>query len=114
MLWWLPEANLSEPGLPASGMAQVDPLDVLLADLSTGEIIESLSADPDIGLMLMAADAEDIAEIDEYLAETTGIYDLVDHLSEQERESFISNLKANMNEEDNTSGITNGSARKGC
>jgi hypothetical protein len=114
MLWWLPDGKLSEPGGPGSGMAQVDPVDVLLADLSTGEIIESLSGDPDIGLMLTEAGAEHIAEIDEYLSETTGIYDLVDQLSMEEQEIFMSRLKTNMSEEDNTSGIANGSARKGC
>jgi len=119
LFWWLPDGNLSDPNLPdpdhpESGMAQVDPMDVLLADLSTGEIIESISADPDIGLMLIEAGAEDIAEIDEYLSETTGIYDLVDQLSTEEQESFMLNIKANMNEENNTSGITDGSARKGC
>ncbi len=52
MLWLLPDGKLSEPGGPGSGMAHLDPVDVLLADLSTGELIESLSADPDIGLLL--------------------------------------------------------------
>ena len=135
IFWWLPDAKLQgpgqmEPAQPGAGMAQIDPedvlqfgqvdvmqidpVDVLLADLSTGEIIESISADPDIGLLLIETGAEDIDEIDEYLAETTGIYDLVDQLSAGEQERFISSLKANMEEKENTSGITTGSARKGC
>jgi hypothetical protein len=134
-LWWLPEARLQGPGQleplrPATGMTradqvdvpwpdqaeapQVDPVDFLLADLSTGEIIESMSTDPGIGLMFMEIDTEAMAEIDDYLAETTGIDELVDQLSTEERQIFISNLKANMKEDDNTSAITNGSARKGC
>ena len=135
ILWWLPEAGLHGPGQmepvkPGSGMVevdpqdvpqfdpvdalQVDPVDILLADLSTGEIIESISGDPGLGLLLLEADAHDIDAIDEYLAETTAINDLVDQLSIGEQESFISTIKANMEEEDNTSGITTGSARKGC
>ncbi len=104
ILFW----SLPEPRLP-----EADPVDLFLADLSTGEIIESLSGSPGIGLMLIEADTNDITRIDDYLAETTDIYDLVDQLTEQEREIFISNLRDNMKEEDNTSGITDGSARKG-
>jgi hypothetical protein len=135
ILWWLPDAGLrgpgqTESGQPGAGMAQtepydvlqadliddleIDPVDVLLADLSTGEIIESISSDPDIGLLLIEAEAEDIEEIDEYLAETTGLYDLVDQLSAEEQESFISSIKADMEDKDNTSGIITGSTRKGC
>jgi hypothetical protein len=110
-------AQIDPADIPDSGADEglpVDPVDIMLADLSTGEIIESISADPDIGLLLMGVGAEDIDEIDEYLTETTGIYDLVDGLSTGEQERFISGIKANMEERDNTSGITTGSTRKGC
>ena len=50
--------------MPVAGTAQIDPVDVYLADLSTGEIIESLSGGPDIGLMLIEADAEEIIDDD--------------------------------------------------
>jgi predicted anti-sigma-YlaC factor YlaD len=104
LLRWLPEQTLPE----------VDPMEVFMADLSTGEIIESLSGSPAIGLMLLEADAEELSEIDEYIAETTDIYDLLEQLSEEERAIFISNLRENMKEEDNTSAVTDGSLRKGC
>jgi len=114
LLWWLPQPKVPGPEPTGSGTVQIDPVDVLLADFSTGEIIESLSGSPDISLMLIETDLEDLTRLDQYLDETGDIYDLVEELSEQERESFMANLRDNMKQEDNTSAITDGSARKGC
>jgi hypothetical protein len=129
LLWWLPGSTVRdiEPtgqgaprgelaGTESAGgeIAQVDPVDVMLADLSTGEILESLAASPSIGLMLIEQDPDDIEEIDAYLSETGSIYDLVDEMDDEQMQIFMSSLKATMNGEDNTSAVTDGTARKGC
>ncbi len=133
LLWWLPEPTVpdfGEPGgtapggtapggtapgraAPGTQTAEVDAVDILLADLSTGEIIESMSETPALGLALIEDEAASVIELDAYLSETGSIYDLVDELDAHERESFISNLKATM-EEDNTSAVPNRREGKGC
>lgn len=92
LLWWLPQAQV--PGMRG--------VEMIMADMTTGEIVEAVSDGPYVGLVLLGAAEEDIRLVETYLAETEAIYDLVDQLSEAEKENFINRLRESMQELEGT------------
>ena len=104
LMWWL-------AGTPISS---VDGIDIIMAEMTTGEIVKTVSDDPDVGSLIIEASRTDLDEIDDYLQGTESIYDLLDSMSEDEQNRFMVYLKESMAPEGETSGLVTGSARKGC
>jgi anti-sigma factor RsiW len=104
LMWWLSGARISP----------VDSVDIIMADMTTGEIVETVSTDP-YAASLLVGDSEDrLTEIETYLLETESIYDLLDSMSETEKENFMAYLKRSMPEDGKTSGHLTGFTRKEC
>lgn len=104
LLWWL-------AGTPTS---PVDSLDIIMADMTTGQIVETVSADPEAGSLLVE-DAEDrIRDIETYLIETESIHSILESMSETEKERFTAYLEGTMSGEGETSGLVTGSLWKEC
>jgi hypothetical protein len=95
-------------------VAPVDSVDIIMAEMTTGEIVETLAADPYVGSLLIGDSEADLDEIDSYLKETESVYGLLDAMSEAERARFMAYLKGSMVDDDEISGPATGSSRKGC
>jgi hypothetical protein len=104
LMWWLAGTSLSP----------VDSVDIIMADMTTGQIVETVSMDPEAGELLAEDPGGRIGEIEAYLRETESIHDLLDSMSEAERERFTAHLERSMTGELDTSGHTTGSMRKEC
>jgi len=91
-----------------------DSIDLMLADMSTGEIVESLSATPAYDDVVVEAAGEEIRSLDEYFIENEDIYELIDALSEEEREELFSEIRGLMNESEGTSKVMTDLAGKEC
>ena len=92
----------------------VDSVDMILADMTTGEIVETLSTDPYAESLLVEDSEESLSEIETYLLESESIHDLLDGMSDTEREHLMDYLKGSMTDDGETSGVTTGSAGKEC
>jgi hypothetical protein len=111
LLWWMPRTRSPE----------IYGVDVILADMTTGEIIETASGSPYAAAVLLDT-GEGMAQIEAYLAETGDIHDLVESLSPAEMERFMKSLIESIDEDENHSrldhrleeGQDNGISRKGC
>jgi len=88
LLWWLPQARV--PHMQST--------EIIMAEMTTGEILDVISESPYASLVLLGAAEEDIRQVETYLAETEDVYDLVDQLSGAEEESFINSLRESMQE----------------
>jgi hypothetical protein len=104
MVWWSMRT-------PVEGLNSID---LLLADMSTGEIVESLSGSPAYDEVVVEAASEEIRSLDEYFIESEDIYDLIDALSEEEREELFSEIRGLMNEAEGTSKVMTDFAGKEC
>jgi hypothetical protein len=104
LMWWI-------AGTPAS---PVDGLDIIMAEMTTGEIVETLSTDPYVGSMIIEASQTSLDEIDDYLRDTETIYDLLDSMSDDEKTRFTTYLKGLIGRDGKTSGLVTGSLRKEC
>jgi hypothetical protein len=104
LMWWL--AGLS--------VSTVDGIDIIMAEMTTGEIVETASSDPGVGSLIIEASRNDLDEIDDYLQGSESIYDLLDSMSEEEQSRFMAYLKESMARGGETSGLVTGSVRKEC
>ncbi len=104
VMWWLSET----PILP------VDSVDIIMADMTTGQIVEAVSAYPEAGSLLVEDSEAGLDEIETYLLETESIYDLLDGMSETEKERFTGYLEGSMSGDTGTTGLMTGSIRKEC
>ena len=104
LVWWLAGTSI----LP------VDGVDIIMADMTTEQIVETVSTDPDAGSLLVEDSGARLMEIETYLLETESIHDLLDSMSETEKERFTAYLEGSMTGEAGTSGLMTGSMRKEC
>jgi hypothetical protein len=104
LVWWLAGTQT----LP------VDGVDIIMADMTTGQIVEAVSTDPGAGSLLIEDSVAGLREIETYLLETESIYDLLDSMDEVERERFTAYLERSMSGDSETSGLVTGSMRKEC
>ena len=104
LMWWLAGGPL----------APVDSVDIIMADMTTGEIVETISTDPYAAGLLVGDSERSLVEIEAYLLETENIYDLLSGMDDTEKERFTAYLKGSMPEDGATSGLMTGSARKEC
>jgi len=104
LMWWL----------AGNRVAPVDGVEMIMAEMTTGEIVEAVSSEPAAGGMLMGDSATDLEEIEAYLLETESIYDLLDSMSEAERARFTAYLERSMSGDLETSGPSGGYMRKEC
>lgn len=95
-------------------ISPVDSVDMILADMTTGEIVETLSTDPYAESLLVEDSDDSLGEIETYLLETESIHDLLDGMSDTEREHFMDRLQGSMTDDGETSGLMTGWARKEC
>jgi hypothetical protein len=115
------------PGLAAAGavvvlmwylatgtVSPVDSVDIIMADMTTGEIVEALATDPYAESMLVEDSDPSWSEIETYLLETESINDLLDGMSDAEKEHFMAYLKGAMTGDGETSGLFTGRAWKEC
>ena len=102
------------PGLPESKASCVDSIDIIMADMTTGQIVEAVSVDPDVGSLLVDDSGDRLNEIETYLLENESIYDLLDSMSETEKERFTAHLEGSMAGDGATSGLMAGFRRKEC
>jgi hypothetical protein len=104
LMWWLAGPST----LP------VDSVDIIMADMTTEQIVETVSVDPDAGSLLVEDSEARLKEIETYLLETESLYDLLDSMSETEKERFTAYLEGSMTGDGKTSGLMTGSMRKEC
>lgn len=104
LLWW--------PG--KSPVRDLDSVDLMLSEMSTDEIIETLSGSPAYEEMVLEAAEDEISTLEGYLFQTEDIYDLVNMLSDDEKDALASELSNLMGLNENTSKLMIGPARKGC
>jgi hypothetical protein len=104
LMWWL----------AGSSFLPVDGIDIIMADMTTGEIVEAVSADPGAESVFVEDSGGSLSEIEIYLLETESIYDLLDGMSDTEKERFTAYLEGAMTGEGGTSGLMIGCMRKGC
>ena len=72
-------------------LPEPDSIDLLLAQMNTGEVVESLSGSSTYDEFLEVA-SDDIAVLEEYVTEGDNLYGLLDALSEEEREDLVSEI----------------------
>jgi hypothetical protein len=104
LMWWLAGTSLSP----------VDSVDIIMADMTTGQIVETVSFDPDAGSLLVEDSGDRLKEIEAYILETESIYDLLDSMSESEKERFTAYIEGSMTGDGGTSGLMTDSMRKEC
>jgi hypothetical protein len=104
LMWWV-------AGTPTS---PVDGVDIIMAEMTTGEIVETFSTDPYAGSLIIEASRTSLDEIDDYLRDTETIYDLLDSMSDDEKTRFTTYLKGLIGRDGKTSGLVTGSLRKEC
>jgi len=104
LMWWLAGTRV----LP------VDGVDIIMAEMTTGEIMEAVSAEPVVGSLLLEDSASGLEEIETYLLETESIYELLESMNEAERELFTAYLERSMSGDGKTSGHMGFYMRKEC
>jgi anti-sigma factor RsiW len=104
LMWWLAGTRVTP----------VDGVDMIMAEMTTGEIVEAVSAEPAAGSLLIEDSAAGLGEIEAYLLETESIYDLLDSMNGDELERLAAYLERSMSGDLETSGHTDGYMRKGC
>ncbi len=85
--WWT--GHPQEPGF--------DSMDLLLAEMSTGEIVESLSDDSDYGDVILESADDEMETLEGYLIEEEDVYDLIDAMSDEEKQKLILEIENLMN-----------------
>lgn len=104
LMWWLAESRVPH----------VDSVDIIMADMTTGEIVEAVSADPEVENLVIEDSAAGLEEIESYLIETESIYDLLEGMSDTERDRLTADLERYMSGNGGTSGFVTGKMRKEC
>jgi hypothetical protein len=89
MFLWGGEVSLPEP----------DSIDLLLAEMNTGEVVESLSGTSTYDEFVEVA-SDEITVLEEYFTESNDVYGLLDALSSEERETLVSEIMGVMGMED--------------
>ncbi len=105
MVWWGGEMSVPEP----------DSIDLLLAEMNTGEMVESLSNSTTYDEFVEAT-AEEITVLEEYALDVDDVYGLLDALSDDETEALVSEIKELMGmgyDEDTSQNLTE-PVRKEC
>jgi predicted anti-sigma-YlaC factor YlaD len=90
-----------------------DSLELILADMSSHEIVESVSGSLPLEEMVVEAVGADLISLEQYFIETENIYDLLSTLSEEEGEEFVSRLNDLMRM-DSSNRATDVVSRKEC
>jgi anti-sigma factor RsiW len=104
LIWWLANPQVVD----------VDGVDIIMADMTTGQIVEAVSMENGVESLLIEDSVTGLREIETYLLETETIYDLLDSMDEVERERFTAYLKRSMSGDIETSGLAPGCIRKEC
>jgi hypothetical protein len=104
LMWWLTES----PGYP------VDSVDIIMADMTTGEIMEAVFVGPGVEGLFLDGSEDELNQIETYIIENENIHDLLNGLDEAEKERFMDYLEGSMTEGDGTSGLMRGFNRKEC
>jgi predicted anti-sigma-YlaC factor YlaD len=105
MVWWGGEMSVPEP----------DSIDLLLAEMNSGEMVESLSSSTTYDEFVEAT-AEEITVLEEYAIDVDDVYGLLDLLSDEETEELVSEIKELMGmgyDEDTSQNLTE-PVRKEC
>jgi hypothetical protein len=102
--WWSMRAPVED----------FDSIDLFLADMSTGEIVESLSGSDAYEDVVAEAAGDEMRSLEEYLVDSEDIYDLIEALSEEERDRFLSEIEGLMKETEETSNVMTDLAGKEC
>jgi predicted anti-sigma-YlaC factor YlaD len=105
VVWWGGEVSVPEP----------DSIDLLLAEMNTGEMVESLSSTTTYDEFVEAT-AEEITVLQEYAVDADDVYGLLDVLSDEETEELVSEIKELMGmgyDEDTSQNLTE-PMRKEC
>ena len=93
---------------------EVSTLEMITAELDTGELLESMSANEAYDDIFLEAAAEEISSLDEYLNDTDNIDDLIGNLSDAEAEALMAELNNIMGADEGTSKMITDSPRKEC
>ena len=104
LMWWLAGTRVSP----------VDGVDIIMAEMTTGEIVEAVSAEPVVGSLLLEDSASGLEEIETYLLEKESIYELLESMNEAERQLFTAYLERSMSWDGKTSGHMGFYMRKEC
>lgn len=104
LMWWL----------AGTAVYPVDSVDVILAEMTTGEIVETVSRDPLAESLIFGASGPGLEEIETYLEETESLFGLFDNMSDEEKARFAAYLEGSMKEEGETSSLEIGPVRKEC
>ena len=104
LVWWVAR---TPQDLPSS-------MDLILADMSTGEIVESVTDSPALDDMFIQAAAQDLLSLEQYLDQTEGVDDLLRLLSDREKEELVLRLNRLMALESSLRLKHNNLTGKGC
>lgn len=104
LMWWL----------AATPVSPVDSVDVILAEMTTGQIVEAVSDDPLAEGLLGRVSGAGLEEIDAYLEKTESIFGLFHNMSDAEKARFAAYLEGSMRDDSETSDLTVDSAWKEC
>jgi hypothetical protein len=104
LIWWLASPQV----------VNVDGVDIIMADMTTGQIVEAVSMENGVERLLIEDSATGLREIETYLLETETIYDLLDSMDEGEKERFKAYLERSMSGDIETSRLAAGCIRKEC
>jgi hypothetical protein len=104
LAWWSMRAPVED----------LDSIDLFLADMSTGEIVESLSESDAYEDVVIEAAGDEMRSLEEYFVESEDIYVLIDALSEEERDRFLAEIQGLMKEAEGTSKVMTDLAGKEC
>jgi anti-sigma factor RsiW len=92
----------------------VSGLEIIMTEMTTGEIMETVIADPHAGGAVIGSSESGLIEVERYLEHTESIYDLLEAMSDAEKARFTAYVEQSMGEERRTSGLPDGSVGKEC
>jgi anti-sigma factor RsiW len=104
LMWWVTGTPISPP----------DGIDAIMTQMTTGEIVDAVAADPSASGRLFESDPEGLEEIESYLSETGSAYEMLGNMSDDETARFVTYLQRSMREDTGTSGPVTGLTRKEC
>jgi hypothetical protein len=103
-IWWGTRAPVQDQGV----------IEIITAELSTEELVESISGNEAYDDILLEAAKEEITLLDEYIHATEDVYDLIDALSDDEMEALVTELNNLMKDDESTSKVITDFPGKEC
>jgi anti-sigma factor RsiW len=104
LVWWGMRAPAPETST----------LEMITAELDTGELLESMSASGAYDDIFVEAAAEEMSSLEEYLDDTDDVDDLIGSLSDADAEALMAEINNIMRADEGTSKAVTDSPRKEC